>query len=475
MKNRRAPILFAAQLVLPLATVLLGGCAHYQPKPLAPTHAENQFNSRSLADAGLKAFIETYAPELAKEWPRTSWGLPTLTMTAFYYHPDMEVARAKLAGAEAAVITAGARPNPTASFSPTYNANSALGVSPWTLGFTLDVPIETGGKRGYRIAQAQHLANSSRLNVANTAWFVRSRVRKSLLDLYSANLNAELLAKQQAAQNQTVELLEERLRAGQSSLVEVQLVRVAAAQTALQLRDAQKQSAQAHVRLAAALGLSVSAIENVALSYAMFDRLDFIGEADALRREALLNRADILGSLSEYDASQSALQLEIAKQYPDIHLGPGYSWDQGDNKYSLGVSLTLPVLNQNQGPIAEAEAHRRQAAAAFLALQAGVIGEVDAAFAGYRDALLKQKTADGLLADQRQRMQSMQELFNAGASDRVELLQTQLELNAGELARANTLVEAQRALGLLEDAVRQSADRAGAFEVPSLLLNRKIK
>lgn len=451
----------------------IAGCATYKPHPISPVETDRILESRTLNSVALKTFIETNAPELATEWPRSSWDLPALTLAAFYYHTDMEVARAKLAGAEAAIITAGARPNPTVSFSPTFNANSVVGVSPWTLGFTLAVPIETAGKRGYRIVQAQYLANAATLEVASTTWQIRSRVRKSVLDVYAATLNHELLAKQQAAQNQTVELLEERLSVGQSSLMEVQLVRVAAAQTALQLRDAQKQNAQAHVRLAAALGLPVSAVANIALSYAMFERLDFIGEADALRRGALLNRTDILGSLAEYNASQSALQLEIAKQYPDIHLGPGYSWDQGVNKYSLGVSLMLPVFNQNQGPIAEAEAHRRQAAAAFLALQAGVISEVDAAFAGYRDALLKQQTADGLLADQRQRMQSMQELFNAGASDRVELLQTQLELTGGTIARANALIEAQRALGLLEDAVRQAADRAGAFDVPSMLLNRK--
>jgi outer membrane protein TolC len=66
--------------------------------------------------------------------------------------------------------------------------------------------------------------------------------------------------------------------------------------------------------------------------------------------------------LAEYNASQSALQLEIAKQYPDIHLNPGYEFDQGDNKWSPGLTVTLPILNQNKGPIAEAEAKRTEAA-----------------------------------------------------------------------------------------------------------------
>ena len=404
-----------------------------------------------------------------------SWDTRLLTLAAFYYHADMEVARAKLAAAQAALVTAGARPNPTAGFSPTYNSDTAAGVSPWTLGFTLDVPIETAGKRGYRVAQAQHAANSARLAFASTAWQVRSRVLRALVDLQAATLALEILVRQETAQTQIVELLEARLKAGQSSLTEVQLVRVAAAQTALQLRDAQRQAAQAAVRLADALGVPASAVAKLPVSFGAADRLAPADEAGALRREGLLNRADVLGALADYDASQSALQLEIAKQYPDVHLGPGYSWDQGDNKFTLGVALALPVFNKNEGPIAEAEAHRREAAANFAAVQARAIGEVELAFAGYRDTLRKLETADALLNGQRARMKSAQDSFAAGAADRVELLQAQAELGTNELARAQTFIEAQLALAQLEDAMRRPAGATAAAGVPASLLNHETK
>lgn len=453
-----------------LITMVIGttGCATFHPKPIFPSETASAFEARRLDDPGLKAFIEANLHREIAPWPPASWDFTLLTLAAFYYHPEMEVARARLARAEAATITAGERPNPNAGFTPTYDLNPAAGFLPWTLGFTLDLPIETAGKRGYRIAEARYLANSARLNVAATAWQVRSRIRSSLLDLYGAGLNQELLAKQQAAQNQTVKLLEDRLKAGENSLFEVQIVRVAATQTALQFREAQKQSAQARVRLADALGVPVSALAHVGWSFALFDRRPAPEDAGALHREALLHRPDVLGALAEYDASQAALQLEIAKQYPDIRLGPGYAWDQGENKFTLGVSLTLPVFNRNQGPIAEAEAQRRQAAAAFTALQARVIGEVDRAFAGYRDALSKLETAEALATAQQKRMQSMQESFDAGAADRLELLQAELELHAGELARTAALIETQQALGLLEDAMQRTAERAGHSEVPAV-------
>ena len=64
------------------------------------------------------------------------------------------------------------------------------------------------------------------------------------------------------------------------------------------------------------------------------------------------------------------LRLEIARQYPDLHLNPGYEFDQADSKWALGLSIELPLLNQNQGPIAEAEARRLESAARFESLQA---------------------------------------------------------------------------------------------------------
>src|SRR5262249_49546901 len=104
-------------------------------------------------------------------------------------------------------------------------------------------------------------------------------------------------------------------------------------------------------------------------------------------------------ALADYGASQSALQLEIARQYPDVRIGPGYEYDQGLNKWStIGVSLELPVLNRNAGPIGEADARRTEAAARFAELQATVIDEIDRALANRdasREALARSEAGRG--------------------------------------------------------------------------------
>jgi cobalt-zinc-cadmium efflux system outer membrane protein len=430
---------------------LLAGCVRFQPQPVSAIKSADHFEARTLSDDGLRQFLEMN--RATADWPRTNWDLNALTLAAFYYHPDLDVARAKWAVTRAGEKTAGESPNPTVSVSPAYDTTTTI-PSPWVVTASFDIPIETAGKRGYRMAQARHLSEAARLNIASVAWAVRSRVRQRLLDLYTAREMEALLKEQQSLQADNLRLLESQFRAGAISSFEVTQARIAADSARLALRDAERQSAEARAQLASAIGLPFAALDGLALSFAGLNELPGdvpVGEA---RRQALLSRADILTSLSEYAASQSALQLEIAKQYPDVHLSPGYEFDQGDNKWSLGLTVTLPLINQNKGAIAEAAAKRAEAAAAFNALQAGVLGEIERAVAGYRAALQKRGDTEEMRAHLLRQEKTGQAMLDAGETSRADLVALRLQLSASELARLDALAKSQQALGQLEDALQ---------------------
>jgi outer membrane protein, heavy metal efflux system len=445
-----------------LTGCLGAGCVRFQPQPLAPDRTADAFDHRALTDAGLKAYLETNSSRPLPAWPLPSWGLTNLTLAAFYFHPDLDVARARWAVAKAGKTTAAERPNPSVSMAPTYNTTTRI-PSPWLATVTLDIPIETAGKRGYRMAEAAQLSEAARLNIATVAWQVRGRLRRSLVDVYAAQEMTALLQQQQLLQGENLRLLEQQHQAGAISAFELTQARLAADATRLALRDAEWQGAESRVQLADALGVPVHALDDVRLSFVGLDELPADLPASAVRRQALLNRADVLGALAEYAARQSALQLEIAKQYPDVHLNPGYEFDQGDNKWSLGLSVTLPVLNQNQGAIAEAEARRAQAAANFLALQARVLAEIDRAAAAYRVTLLKKADTDALLAHLQEQEQAAQAMLVAGAISKSELAALRLQLGASAVARLEALAKSQQALGALEDALQSPFSPGASF------------
>jgi len=434
--------------------LLLAGCVHYAPKPVAPAQTLNSLETRTLTAGGLRAFIETNAPELAKEWPRQSWALAELTLVAFYYHPSLDVARAQAGVAEADIITAGGRPNPTVGVTPEYNFNPSAGATPWIATIQFDVPIETAGKRGLRISRAERLSEAARLRLGTVAWGVRSGVRSALLDLGYARQQAALLERQLAAQERVLSALEAKLAGGAANANDLAPTRIALARTRSDMASAGVAAEEARARLATALGVPLQLLPPTsALRPEMAS--DASVTSEAARRRALTSRADLLAALAEYAAAESALKLEIHKTYPDIHLGTGYQFDQGENKWALGLNVELPVLNRNQGPIAEAKAKRHEAGVRVLALQAGILGELDRALAVWRGAQSRITALDAVRGAQQRRVASLKTQFDAGAIEALDVLIAEAELVADELLQQEAQAKALRAFGDLEDAVQR--------------------
>jgi cobalt-zinc-cadmium efflux system outer membrane protein len=447
---------YIKHLTMVMLTVILMGCASYQPKPIVSSDAMAAFEARTFDSPSLKNFIQKNSEDKTRIWPLTAWDLNLLTLAALYYSPDLDVARAQWGVVKAGGATAEMIPNPGLGL-VTQPANTVSGISSWPLGWNLDIPIEIAGKRGYRIKQSKQFSQAALFNLYGSAWRVRSRLKAALIELYQAQENGTWLKKQEASRSEMATLLERRFAEGAISFPETTQARITLAQSRLALQEAQKRQELALAQLAAAIGLPASSLKGVNLSFTGLTdvpRQENLPSSEA-RRQALLNRTDIRAALAEYEASQTALQLEIAKQYPDIHLGPAYLWDQGVRKWQVGVSFSLPIFNRNEGPIAEAEARREEAAAKFDALQARAINEVDSAWVSYQASTQQLTMADVLLQAQQKHQRSIVAEFNIGESDRLALSGGQLELIIAEQARLDAQVKVMQSLGLLEDAIQR--------------------
>jgi outer membrane protein, heavy metal efflux system len=461
-------------VILVLATGLYAGCARFEPQPISPAQTAALLDARRLDDPGLKKFLEKNSGHEPETWPLASWDLNSLTLAAFYFHPDLDVARAQWRLAEAGVKTAGARPNPSVTVTPAYDSQIPDTPSPWIVPVSLDIPIETAGKRAKRMAEAQDASKSAYWNLITTAWQIRSGVRASLLDFIVAKQRAALQANQLATQEQIVKLLQQRFDAGEISRPDLTTAQIALNKARLDANDTLSQLAAARSHLAEALGVSTVALDGMNLAFDISVRApEELTSADA-RRVALLGRSDIRGALADYAAAQDDLQLQIAKQYPDVHLGPGYAWNSGnvgDNEWSLGLTLELPILDQNQGPIAEAKARRELVAAQFTALQAKIIGEIDRAVAGYHVAAEQLATGDTLLAAEQKQRESATAQLKAGAADVLDSASAQAELDNALLAHLDGQVKFQESLGALEDALQRPADAMEAAVAATAMTN----
>ena len=435
------------------AAWILIGCAarRYQPAPIVPTESASRLQSQNLADSGLQAFVQENVGHLVSPWPPKSWDLGTLSLAALYFNPALEAARARVTEAEAAVVTAGARPNPSVGVAP--------GIpSPYLLTLDFAVPIETAGKRGHRIQSARSREDAARFDLADSAWRVRSGVRIALLNYLLASRSLDLLRSEEQVRQGQADLLEQRFALGEIPRPEVDIARIELSKTHLAISTVEGQTAEAKAALAFSIGIPVAALQGLNFSW---PDLDSPPSSESLspgqiQREAVLNRLDVRRSLAQYAAAEADLQLEISKQYPDVQIGPGYTYEEKNNFFTVGVSTTLPIFNRNQGPIAEAEARRKEAAAAFLEKQAQVVAGSERALALYVAALKELAEVDQSLRKlQDAHLQMVEQAVRLGEEDRLSLSGVQIESSIVARARLDALWRAQSALGELEDAVQR--------------------
>lgn len=449
--STRFPSLIARTTFIAIPVLFLAGCASYEPRKLDATATQARLDTRSFGSSGLKTFLEAHSQPVEGQ----AWDIARLTLAGFYFSPELDVARARIAEAEAGVRTARARPNPTFGFTPGYNVDAVAGVTPWILEYALGVPLELAGKRQHRTVEAQHLAVSTQLDLARSAWTVRAAVRQSLIELHGAEATAELSREQLPLLAQASQLIDLQVEAGEVSPLQAAQARIALNRAQLALRESERAMTLARSRLAESIGMPLVALADIKLSYEGLADAPDAFDSSAARRWAAQNRADLLAALSVYAASEARLRGEIARQYPDLSFGPGYQIDQGEGKWSLGLGITLPALHRNEGPIAAAQARREAEAAGFLVLQNRVLAEVDRASTDYSAALADFETVKAIRESLEHQTKTIRAQHAAGETSRLELVSAQIEF--ADMARADleARLRLEQAIGALENAVQR--------------------
>ncbi|MDD2722645.1 MAG: TolC family protein [Methylovulum sp.] len=447
---------------------MLSSCAHYQERPLNASASATRIEARSLNNSELQQFIDS-----SNSPKNRAWNLDKLTLAALFYHPDLALARAQADSADASIVTAGLRPNPNFTLTPTWISNLAAPAIPWIIASSLSIPIETAGKRGYRIDKSQHLTDAASLRIADAAWLVRGRLRLAMLDVYAAQESVRFLQQQCDLEQAINQYLQQRQAAGELAETDVLTAQLGLQQTQLNLIAAQKKLANTQTLLATAIGVPVAALTGIELDFSEFTHLpDFNAIPTAqLQTIALRQRPDVLASLADYAAVQSALQLEIANQYPNIQVNPGYTWDIGSHYWVLGANaLQLPIFHQNQGPIAESEAKRQEASVRFEALQLRILGEIDHAHASALAMSARWQAAGATVQNRQANLRLVRDLAKAGELDAHAVAVAELEQSVAERARLDVLVESQQSLAMLEASLRQplTPTLTNAMSIPAL-------
>lgn len=385
------------------------------------------------------------------------WDRLSLLAAAIVGNPSLAEARAKIATAEAEARQSRIGPAPALTLTAEY-ANDTSASSPWLLGGAIDIPLDLGGTRTTRIETAALSVQSARYAYAEALWAARMAIVRGLADHFSASAQARLYRELGDLYARQMAAMERRLAAGEVSRADLERVRAEGADAARNASDAEARSATALRQVAEAVGVSPAALPAAGLVWQDFDApgTDAVPASDELRHKALLARADIGDALVGYQQSENGLKSAVAKQYPAVTIGPGYTWERGLVKVPFSLGLVLPPLDLNRHAIATAEAKRAEAGRHLETVVVTAQAAIDRALTesrAARAALVHIRQSEAPTAN-RLALQADREL-KAGAIDRVEWASARAGALRARIAESQAVARLHAADAALEDALRR--------------------
>jgi CRISPR system Cascade subunit CasA len=423
---------------LATAAVLgLSSCTHYSPAPPHPEAYAATFDARRLDERP----------------PGAVWTGADLLRAALKRNPEVAEAAAKYQAALAAARAARNRPNA----SLTLTAEYAREPEHWGHAAAADIPLDLGARRSTRISTADLQALQAYYDYQEAAWGVRTALAKARDDLASADQGIRLADQVAALRRERTDRLDRRVAAGEDDRLLALNARNDLIAAEARAREMRARREQASAALAKTLGVTEPAVRDLKLAPPP-DR-SAAPDLASWRRDAALSRRDVLRALADYDIAENALRLEVAKQVPDVRVGPGYYWDHGILKLPFNLALTLPPADLNRANIRHAETARAAAGRSLETVQANALAAVDQAVLNLDAARVALDQArDQQLPAARRAADAAARMLQAGQGDRPDELAARAAAGEAELA----IVEAERTYRLagvdLEDALRRPFD-----------------
>jgi outer membrane protein TolC len=415
-------------ILLSLICSALSACGfqEYIAKPIDPAaFSQKLADKRTDNNEFHQYLINNGYP--SQSLPIQQWQLDDLIHCALFFNPNLDTARAQWRSAQAAQQTAAERRLPSISgqYSDSNNANDE--ISPYAYSFSIAIPVETANKRNIRIESAQHLTEVAKLNIAQTAWRLRNDVANTFNEYQVNRELINLMLKEQDYRQHIVAMYQKRIEFGESANIELIKSKLQLQTLNTELESRQRNQSVLLARLANNLGLSLAQVEQMQIKESLNTKLLSNPVATDIQTRALLNRLDIRMALERYAVAEAKVKLEIAKQYPDITISPGYTYEFGNKMWNLGLSSLMTFLTKNKLAIAEATQLREVEAKQFEALQSNVISEVNVASAKLAQAMQMLENKKILYQQQQANTSRIDDRLRAGESDRLELTYTRLE------------------------------------------------
>src|SRR5215472_3379663 len=360
---------------------------------------------------------------------------------------------------QAEEITANLRPNPTfladAQFLPVFQPNKfSEDYIDTTAQFDagLSYLFERGKKRQHRLQAARDVTEQSRFTVIDNERNLIFLVASQFISVQLAESTSDLAAQDLKSFQNTVDISQERHRAGDISEVDFLKIKIQLLQFQTDMSQAQLAKVQALASLRQSLGYeSVQADYDVA---GAFDYTPVTITLEDLQLKSIADRPDLRAARQGVVAANSQYQLQKAIGKVDPTGTVDYSHTSGASTLSFFFSVPLPIFNRNQGEIARAQYAITQAQELERATSDLVMTDVVNAYEGVRtNDQIVTLYRSGYLKEAEDSRDISEYAYKRGAASLLDFLDAERSYRATELAYRQALASYLTAVEQLREAV----------------------
>lgn len=479
-------------LCLVILATLIVGCGTVKPEG-DYARASGMIHSRTGSKTVYDPANEAAANEKVNELLEEGLTAEKAVSVALFNNREFQGLFLEIGVSRAELVQSGLLTNPTLVFSARFPEGG--GRSNLTFGLTQDLVELWQLPLRKRIAAGQ--LEQTVMNVVRSAIDLTAEVKGAYYKLLVVREQEKVVAENLALLNHSAQLAENRFNAGESTILDLNLVRSSVLQETINLESARREAKVCAATFEHLLGLGLEAAE-IKLVDALPSAAERIGDDETLVEQALKTRLDVRSASEEIDTAAKEILRQKRGALPGISVGleaertdaraprtlkpRAYEFDfsnpsQAIQDYTLqkitahrereleksqtidlllgpSIDLTLPVWDQNRAQIAKARIQYVQKQKEYDELLLGVVEEVRQAAATVRasEELMRISLQEAIPLAQKN-VDTAQRMYEAGEENVLALLLAQQTLNEQRQAAINVAGEYAVALADLEKAM----------------------
>lgn len=398
-------------------------------------------------------------------------GPDELVRQALDSNREILAARQRVAEARGLLRQAGVRP--AAAITANAASGSPLGTTgeqEYSIGY--DRPIETGGKRGWRIAVARQALRVAEADLAERTRQLRFAIATRYIDAAAGQRKLRAIDAILDLTREAYRLVDARVRSGDAAPIERQLLLVEQNRARAEREIASGQSQSAMLELRRAMGVDRAFPLDAVPELVPPPPVE--ASVEQLKQRALDNRADLRSARASAARFTAESSLAEALSRPDLTLSAQYArrysqfedplrttasgspllLKDRDNIATVGISIPLQSRRRNAGNMEAAVARERAAGFEAEQLALAIPLEVEAAWSRYRAAAQAASIlSQGVVDQSAKNLSVIRQAYNLGQLRLLDVLTEQRRFLETQMSQIDAGAELARSRAALEQAV----------------------